>query len=134
MRTVRMAVLALAMTAGMATLAEAQEGRRGGGRGMGGGANVPMLLEGITLSEAQQVKADSLVLKFAEQQQALRAEMQAGGGGDREAMMARMIEIRDKQLAEIKAILTEDQHAVFDKNVETMRSRMQQGRGRPPAR
>jgi Skp family chaperone for outer membrane proteins len=133
MRILRMAAVALAVTVGGASLMEAQEGRRGGGRGMGG-VNVPMLLEGITLTDAQQAKADSLVTKFAEQQQALRAELQ-GGGGDMQTAMGRMTDMRDKQLAELKAILTEDQQKVFDKNVEALQARMQQGRGRgaPPA-
>jgi len=90
--------------------------------------NVTMMLNGITLSAEQQAKVDSLQKKFDADNQAMRAEMQ--NGGDRQAMMGKMREARQKQMDEVKAVLTDDQKAIFDKNVEEMRSRQPQ---RPPA-
>jgi Spy/CpxP family protein refolding chaperone len=44
-----------------------------------------------------------------------------------------MRKVMGKQSEEIKAVLTEDQKKIFDKNEADLRARMQQGGGRPPA-
>jgi len=58
--------------------------------------------------------------------QALRAE-----GGDRDAMRQKNRDLMMKQSDEIKAVLTDDQKKVFDKNMEDMRANMQNRR--PPS-
>ena len=130
MKKLRVAMMVAALSVGMTALAHAQDaqpqGQRGGGRG------VQALLQGITLTAAQQPKVDSLIKKFDADNQALRAEMQ--NGGDRQAMMGKMREARAKQVEELKAVLTDDQKKILDKNVEEQRNRMGGGRpgGAPP--
>ena len=120
MKTVRLAMMAAAMFFGVTTVAHAQDPQQQsrGGRNMSA-----MLLKDITLSPAQQAKSDSIQTKYREQMQALRA-----GGGDQQEMRAKGRELQEKQRDEIKAILTDDQKKVFDKNVEDMRAQMQNRR------
>lgn len=127
MKTLRIAMMVAALSLGATAVAQAQDPQPRGQRG-GRGMNVTMMLNGITLSAEQQAKVDSLQKKFDADNQAMRAEMQ--NGGDRQAMMGKMREARQKQMDEVKAVLTDDQKAIFDKNVEEMRSRQPQ---RPPA-
>ncbi|HKW46517.1 MAG TPA: hypothetical protein VJN70_03700 [Gemmatimonadaceae bacterium] len=123
MKTVRLAMLAVAMFFGVTTVAQAQAGEQQGGRG---GRNMSaMLFKDITLSPAQQAKADSIQAKYRDQMQALRS-----AGGDQQEMRTKGRELQEKQRDELKAILTDDQKKVFDKNVEDMRQAMQ-NRQRP---
>jgi Spy/CpxP family protein refolding chaperone len=130
----KMAVVALLLlTAG--TAAEAQGG---GGRGMGGrGGNAQemqqrqreLMFKDITLTEVQTKAVDSIQAGTREKQ---REMMQAamGGGGDRQAMMAQVQELRKGELDAIRAVLTKEQLAQFEKNVAEMPA--MGGRGRPP--
>ena len=130
MKKLRVAMMVAVLSVGMTAVAQAQDaqpqGQRGGGRGM------QAMLQGITLTAAQQPKVDSLIKKFDADNQALRAEMQ--NGGDRQALMGKMRDARGKQAEELKALLTDDQKKVFDKNMEEARNRMGGGRpgGNPP--
>jgi hypothetical protein len=54
----------------------------------------------------------------------LRKAAQATGGPPDEATRTQMTDLRNKQSAEIRAILTADQQAVFDKNVAAVKARM----------
>src|SRR5262245_7991326 len=76
MKKLRAALMVAALSVSMTAIAHAQDaqpqGQRGGGRG------VQALLQGITLTAAQQPKVDSLIKKFDADNQALRAEMQNG--------------------------------------------------------
>jgi len=121
MKTVRLAMMAAAMFFGVTTVAHAQDPQqqRGGGRGN----MAAMLFKDITLTPAQQAKTDSIQTKYREQMQALRA-----AGGDQQEMRAKGRELQEKQRDELKAILTDDQKKVFDKNVEEMRAQMQNRR------
>jgi Spy/CpxP family protein refolding chaperone len=119
MKTVRLAMMAMAMFLGVTTVAHAQDTQQQGrGRNM-----AAMLFKDITLTPAQQAKSDSIQAKYREQMQALRA-----GGGDQQEMRAKGRELQEKQRDELKAILTDDQKKVFDKNVEEMRANMQNRR------
>ena len=101
----------------------AQDGRRGGGD-----PNA-MLLQGITLSAEQQAKADSMGKNMMGEMQKMRADSTV----DRETRMAKGREMRAKHMDALKAILTDEQKKVFEKNVADMQARMQQGGGqRPP--
>jgi len=121
MKTVRLAMMAAAMFFGVTMVAHAQDPQqqRGGGRGN----MAAMLFKDITLTPAQQAKTDSIQTKYREQMQALRA-----AGGDQQEMRAKGRELQEKQRDELKAILTDDQKKVFDKNVEEMRAQMQNRR------
>ncbi len=112
MKKLMMTVFALALSVGLGTAAQAQ-----GGQGGGPGRMTQMLFQGITLTADQQTKVDSILAKYREQMQAAR-----------QAAMAKMGELRTKQNEELKAVLTEEQKPVFDKNVENMRNNMR----RPP--
>ena len=128
MSWIRFAIAGVALCAG-ASVASAQgtppagapPGAQRGGRGMA------MLFEGITLTDAQQVKVDSIRAKYSAERQKLMPNGMAGGPPD-DATRAKMTAMMDKQYAEIRAILTADQQKVFDANVEKRKQMMQ----RPP--
>jgi len=121
MKKVRLAMMVAAMFLGMTTVAHAQDPQQAG---RGNRPNMSaMLLKDITLSPAQQAKADSIQTKYRDQMQALRAS-----GGDQQEMRTKRMEMMEKQRDELKAILTDDQKKTFDKNVEDMRQQMQNRR------
>ena len=119
MKTIRLAMMAVALFFGVTTVAHAQDTRQQGGR-----PNMTaMLFKDITLTPAQQAKSDSIQAKYRDQMQALR-----NGGGDPQEMRQKRMELMEKQRDELKAILTDDQKKVFDKNYEDMRQAMQNRR------
>jgi Spy/CpxP family protein refolding chaperone len=95
---------------------------------MRGGRGMAMLFEGITLTDAQQTKVDSISAKYrAERQKMMPTGM--GGGPPDESMRAKMTEMMNKQNAEIRAVLTPEQQKTFDANVEKRKQMMQQRQG-----
>jgi Spy/CpxP family protein refolding chaperone len=131
------------------------EGRRGGGPGGRGGMMADRaLLEGITLSEAQQAKLqdirkaerDRMEAQRGQQQgpppemEAIRAAREKGDTVTVNKLMAeqraKMNARQDEQIAAIRAILTSDQVAQFETNVAALKKRqaemgpMGMGRGR----
>ena len=125
-----MRFLAAAALVLVATTAQAQGGGMGGGvgggMGQGGGRMNEMLFKGITLSDAQKAKVDSIQAKARTDMQAM---MQAGGMQD-PANRQKMMEMRAKQNADIRAVLTPEQQTAFDKNLAEMPQRG--GPGGPP--
>jgi Spy/CpxP family protein refolding chaperone len=126
MKAIRIATLAIALCVGATSVAAAQgqnepqgQGERRGG-GMGG-----MLLKDINLTDAQKAQVKTIREKYAPQQLELRKSAQAVGGPPDEATRAKMIDLQTKQAAEIRAILTSDQQATFDKNLADQRARME---------
>jgi Spy/CpxP family protein refolding chaperone len=125
MKVIRIATLAAALCVGMTTIAAAQgtepqgqgEMRRGGG--MGG-----LLLKDITLTDAQKTQVKTIREKYAPQQLELRKAAQAVGGPPDEATRTKMMDLQNKQAAEIRAILTADQQTAFDKNLAELKERM----------
>ena len=121
-------VLAAAMLVGGSVVATAQDPqpqgqRQGGGRGMG------LLLQGITLTAEQQTKVDTINAKYATERRTIMQDESL----DQDTRRAKGRELMGKQRDELKALLTDEQKKVFDKNVEEMQARMQQGGGgRPP--
>jgi Spy/CpxP family protein refolding chaperone len=90
---------------------------------MGGGAMDPAamvqrstdrLMAGITLSATQSDSVKAINARFVTDAKA------AMGGSD---MRAKMTELRTKQRADLRAQLTPDQQAIFDKNVASMPAR-----------
>jgi periplasmic protein CpxP/Spy len=119
-------VLAAAMMIGSATVASAQDAQPQGGQ-RPGGRGISMLMQGITLTADQQTKVDSIAKKY-------QAEREALASLDQDARRAKGRELMTKQSDEVKAILTDEQKKVFEKNQADMQARMQQGGGRPPQR
>jgi Spy/CpxP family protein refolding chaperone len=129
MKAIRIAALGVALIAGSAAVAGAQaatqaptqQGGPGGGRG---GFNRSM--NGIELTDAQKTKVAEIQAKYQPDLQAVRESMQ--GGGDRAAAFTKMQGIRDKMNPEIRAVLTTEQQAIFDKNLAEQKARMEQMR------
>jgi hypothetical protein len=103
----RMAMMAAVMFLAVASVGQAQGG--GGGRGQNRLDGV--LKDSLKVSDAVLAKADSIQKKYTEEMQPL---MQAMRGGDADAR-TKITEMRTKQTADIKALLTADQAAQFDK-------------------
>jgi Spy/CpxP family protein refolding chaperone len=126
MKVIRIATLAFALCAGLTSVAAAQgqpepqgqgEMRRGGG--MGG-----TLLKDITLTDAQKAQIKTIREKYLPQQMELRKATQATGKPADEATYSKMMDLQEKQAAEIRAVLTPDQQSVFDQNLKALRDRM----------
>jgi Spy/CpxP family protein refolding chaperone len=131
MKAIRIATLAFALCVGITSIASAQgpgtvqpqgEARRGGG--MGG-----MLLKDITLTDAQKEQIKTIREKYLPQQMELRKAAQAVGGPPDAATRAKMSDLRDKQAAEIRAILTADQQKTFDHNLHELKEDMDRRNG-----
>jgi hypothetical protein len=122
-KMIRMSVMAAAMFVAVTTVASAQEGRRGGGGG--GAARIMAVLDSVKASADVKTKADSIVKATA----ALNAPlMEAMRGGDADAR-TKMQANSQKQTEAIKALLTDEQKAQWDKVMAAM---PQGRRGGPP--
>jgi Spy/CpxP family protein refolding chaperone len=122
-------VLAAALLVGVTTVASAQDPQPQGQRPGGGRGNqMAMLMQGITLTAEQQAKVDSIGAKYMTE----RRNMMQDQSMDQDARRAKGRELMGKQQEEVKALLTDEQKKVFEKNVADMQARMQQGGGRPP--
>lgn len=117
------------LLAASATVASAQE-PQGGQRPAGGRPNMAaMVMQGITLTAEQQTKVDSIMKANQDAMMALRQDQSL----DQDARRAKSMEMRNKQMETLKALLTDEQKKVFEKNLADMQARMQQGGGqRPP--
>jgi Spy/CpxP family protein refolding chaperone len=109
--------------AGMVALAAPVAAFAQGGGGQGG-RGMQMLMQGITLTDKQKASVDSIGTVYRAQM----PPMQQGTQPD-SATRAKSMEVRQKQYAAIRTVLTPDQQKVFDKNLEDMRAQM--GRPRP---
>ena len=131
MKAIRIATLAIALCAGMTSVAAAQaqpenqqgqsEMRRGGDRG-------GWLLKDITLTDAQKEQVKTIREKYVPKQLELRKAAQATGTQD-EATRAMIRELQAQQSAEIRAILTPDQQKTFDHNLHELKERMDRRNG-----
>jgi len=124
MKAIRIATLAAALCVGMTSVAVAQ-GTEPQGQGQGRGERMGgMLLKDINLTDAQKAQVKTIRDKYVPQLQELRKASQATGGPPDEATRTKMMDIQNKQTNEIRAILTADQQATFDKNLAEMKARM----------
>lgn len=128
MRVMRVVVAVLAVLVAMPVLAQGGMGD-GQGRGQMQQRQNELLFKGITLSEAQRVKIDSLQ---AANREAMMALMQGGGLQD-PAAREKAAAMREQHHKDIRAVLTPDQQAQFDKNLAEMPQRGP-GARRPPGR
>ena len=109
-KMIKMAMMAAAMFAVVTTTAQAQGG--GGGGGRGGRMNPLVILkDSLKVSDAILAKADSIVKAAAAESAPL---MEAARGGDADAR-TKMMAINTKRNDAIKALLTDEQKAQFDK-------------------
>lgn len=106
----------------------AQPGLRGGGRGM------RALFNGITLTDAQQAQLKTVRERYRGQRAALRKEVGAQRGANRAdgtrpdsaaraAVRGRMTDLQQREMADVRGVLTPAQQTTFDKNVTEMRAR-----------
>lgn len=124
MKVIRIAMLAVVLSAVVASVSAAQGGGGGQdqqgemrrGRGMGG-----MILAGITLTDAQKTQQKAIREKYAPRMQQLRKNAEVTGTPMDQAKLA---EIRAAQMAELRAILTAEQQVIFDRNATEMKARM----------
>jgi Spy/CpxP family protein refolding chaperone len=129
MKTTIRVIAAAAMMAVASTPAFAQGAGGGGERQQMSqaerqAAQRAMMFEGITLTDAQKAKLDSIDANMMKAQQEMRASM--GDQPDRQVMMQKMTEIRTKRNDEIKKLLTAEQVKLFEANL----AKMPQGGGR----
>lgn len=119
-----MAALALAASAAPAMA----QGGMGGPPNPGAMAQrmTDRMLQGITLSAAQSDSVKAINARYTSDMQAI---FQASGG-DRAAMREKMTPLRDRQRAQIRAVLTADQQTIFDKNMADM-EKARANRGAP---
>jgi Spy/CpxP family protein refolding chaperone len=108
----------------MTTIAAAQGTPQGQGEGRRGGGMGGMLLQGITLTDAQKDQVKTIREKYLPQLLELRKATQATGAPADDATRAKMTDLQSKQAGEIRAILTADQQTVFDKNLAEMKEHM----------
>jgi Spy/CpxP family protein refolding chaperone len=122
MKRIRVYALLVALVAFAAPAAYAQGGGGGGGQGRGN-RQMEMLMQGITLTDAQKAQIDSIAQSF-------RAQMPAFTPGQPpdSAAQAKRMEIAEKRNTAIRGVLTADQQKVFDKNVADMRANMNRPR------
>jgi hypothetical protein len=112
-KMIRMGMMVAAMFFAVTTVAKAQDAQQQGRRGGGGGAGriTAVLKDSMKVSDAIVAKADSIQKAYATQTAPL---MEAMRGGDADAR-TKMTELRNKQTADIKALLNDEQKAQFDK-------------------
>jgi len=106
----RMAMMVAVMVLAVTSVGQAQGGGGGGG-GRGGNRVMTVLKDSMKVSDAILAKADSIQKAS---NAAMAPLMEAARGGDADARTKSM-ELRNKQTAAIKALLSADQQAQFDK-------------------
>ncbi len=129
MRFLRITLVALAAIAVAASPSLAQRGRMGGmdrmsmGRMHAGGPQgqrpfAGMLLQGITLTSAQQAQIDSIHTSFMSRMPAAAPRMRPDS-----TTRAQRWALMDERRAALRGVLTAEQQAVWDRNVEQMGAR-----------
>lgn len=114
---VRFAALAAALALAVAASPALAQGP--GGPGGFAGRRMAALMNGITLTAQQQARVDSIVASF-------RAQMPAftpGQAPDSTAMQLRRV-LSARQDSTVRAVLTPEQQAIFDQNLQQMPQRM----------
>jgi len=122
-KMIRMAMMATALFAIVTTTAKAQGGGGGGGRGGRGVSPVAILKDSLKVSDAIVAKADSIYKAYQTETAPLSEAMRGGDASAGPKLQA----ARTKMTDAIKALLTDDQKAQFDK---LMPQRGRRGGGR----
>ena len=98
---------------------------QGGGQRMSPADRAKQMQTQLTLTDDQTAKITAILQTQATKRDSIRT----ASNGDRDAMMAAMRPLMQSTNAQIKAILTPDQAAAYQKMQDEMRARMQQGGG-----
>jgi hypothetical protein len=106
----------MAMMVAVMVLAVTSVGQAQGGGGRGGNRVMAVLKDSMKVSEAILAKADSIQKAGAAEMQTLN---EAARGGDADAR-TKIADLRAKQTAAIKALLSADQQAQYDKIMAAM--------------
>ena len=114
------ALLAISLCAVGTSACAAQQQPEPGVQGARGAGMGGLILQGITLTEAQKTQQKAIREKYAPQMMLVRKTSQTTGTPMDQAKLA---EIRSAQLSALRAIMTADQQVIFDKNVAEMRAR-----------
>ena len=126
MKAFRVAALGVALVIGAAAAASAQGAppapQQQGAPGMGLRRPNP-LMDGIELTDTQKMKLEVINKKYQPEREALRESMR--NGGDRAEMMQKMRTLQEKVQPEIRAVLTAEQQAVFDKHGAELKANME---------
>jgi Spy/CpxP family protein refolding chaperone len=88
--------------------------------------NVDQINQTCTLTKEQLPKVEAIVKKYSDKTMEMFQGMQGGGGGDFSAMREKMTKLQDDQTKELKAVLTAEQSAKYDKFLQERRERMRQ--------
>lgn len=121
MKAIRVVALGVLLLAVGAVSARAQDATQ---QGQANGRRADRLLDNMLLTDAQKAKIDGITRKYQPELQALRQSMSSGG--DRAEGMQKWKSLVEKMQPEIRAVLTPDQQAIFDKNAAEQRARMEQ--------
>jgi hypothetical protein len=109
-KMVKMLAAFAVMFVAASTVAHAQG--RGGGR-----MNMAVILkDSLHVSEAVATKADSIAKAYQQK----NADLRASANGDMASVMPKMQELRAQQVTDLKALLTDEQKAAFDKILANM--------------
>jgi Spy/CpxP family protein refolding chaperone len=119
-RILRMTLMAGSVALAVTTPAGAQDA---GPQGRPARGQMAAMMKGITLTDTQKAKLDSIAKVFADRNAPLMARARAGDADAR----TRMQEINKARSDAMKSVLTDEQKKQFDANAA-----MLQGRGRPP--
>lgn len=119
MRLIRITVVGLVFAVAAAPMACTQQGSTAekGGETRGQEKH-ELLFKGIELSTQQRAAIDSVTAKYRADLRALRE-----AGVLDEATRERKREIVEGQEADVRALLTPEQRAIYDRNMATMRKR-----------
>lgn len=121
-RIIAVALLALAVSAGSAmaqsTPAPATPPAPGGGQGFAN-RRMTALLQGITLTPAQQTRLDSVTQAFSTRLPAMERGAQMDS-----TQRAQRMQVSQQRDAAYRAVLTPEQQTVWDTNVQTMQANM----------
>ena len=118
MKAIRVAMMAVALSAVASSVSPAQQQPDQANQGRGGMGGT--ILRGITLTDAQKAQQKVIREKYAPQMMAIRKTSQTTGTP---MDQAKLNEIRAAQAAELRAILTPEQQVIFDRNRAEMRAR-----------
>ena len=114
------ALIALSLCAVSTSACVAQQQPEAGAQGARRAGMGGLILQGITLTEAQKTQQKAIREKYAPQMMQIRKEAQTTGT---QMDQAKLAQIRSAQLNELRAILTAEQQVIFDRNVAEMRAR-----------
>lgn len=100
-------------------------GQRGARRG-----GMHRVLRDITLSEAQRTQIAAIESRYREQFRALRSSARPAAGDSvaRQTSFRAAQSLRERQMAEVRGVLTSAQQATFDRNVNAWKTRIRDRR------